>query len=63
MPHIIRIINSSIILQKEEGMYVRFQIIPPESGCILNVKLVIFDVKQKLPVEGVEMEIQVRPKV
>lgn len=45
MPHIIRIINSSIILQKEEGMYVRFQIIPPESGCILNVKLVIFDVK------------------
>ena len=62
MPHIIRIINSSIILQKEEGMYVRFQIIPPESGCILSVKLVIFDVKQKLPVEGVEMEIEVRPK-
>lgn len=45
MPHIVRIINSSIILQKEEGMYVRFQIIPPESGCILNVKLVFFDVK------------------
>ncbi|CAK55683.1 unnamed protein product (macronuclear) [Paramecium tetraurelia] len=54
----IRIILS--ILSKDEGMYVKFTITPPSTPCKINVKFVIEDIITQLPVEGIEMEINVK---
>lgn len=44
MPHLVSIKNNSLILSKDEGMYVKFTINPPKTPCKLKVKLVIYDV-------------------
>ncbi|CAD8048876.1 unnamed protein product [Paramecium sonneborni] len=60
MPHLIQIKNYSLILSKDEGMYVKFAITPPQTPCKLKVKFVIEDIITSLPVEGIEMEINVK---
>ncbi|CAD8043788.1 unnamed protein product [Paramecium primaurelia] len=60
MPHIISIKNNSLILSKDEGMYVKFTITPPTTPCKINIKFVIEDIITQLPVEGIEMEINVK---
>lgn len=60
MPHLISIKNNSLILSKDEGMYVKFTITPPSTPCKINVKFVIEDIISQFPVEGIEMEINVK---
>lgn len=57
-----KIKNTSILLSRDEGVYVKFQIIPPATPCKFEVKFVFYDVKKGIPVEGIEMEVIARSK-